>query len=129
MREGAIWMRDNIPGDDIILAFDVITANIIKFYANKEVFSLHSNRNPAYTEIGNPDLYILNGQIRYLVLQPNIVENYPHLKEEVDQLSDLAIKYGGERIHTENQTYTGKNGEILIRPALIIYSLDRIYGE
>ncbi len=129
VREGAIWMRDNIPGDDIILALDATTANIIKFYANKEVFSLHSNRNPAYSEIGNPDLYILNGQIRYLLLQPNIVENYPHLKEEVDQLSDLAIKYGGVPIHTENQTYTGKNGENLIRPALIIYSLDRIYGE
>ncbi len=129
VREGAIWMRDNIPGDSILLALDATTANIIKFYANKEVFSLHSNRNPAYAEIGNPDLYILNGQIRYLVLQPNIVENYPHLREEVDQLRDLAIKYGGVPIHTENQTYIGKNGEILIRPALIIYSLDRIHGE
>jgi hypothetical protein len=57
------------------------------------------------------------------------VENYPHLKEEVDQLSDLAKKYGGVPIHTENQTYTGKNGQILIRPALIIYSLERIHGE
>jgi hypothetical protein len=90
---------------------------------------LHSNKNPAYTQIGNPDLYILNGQIRYLVLQPYIVENYPHLKEEVDQLTDLVNKYGGVPIHTENQTYIGKNGEILIRPALIIYSLDRIHGE
>ena len=129
MREGAIWIRDNIPGNSIILTLDATTANIIKFYANKEVFSLHSNKNPAYAEIGNPDLYILNGQIRYLVLQPNIVENYPHLKEEVDQLSDLAKKYGGVPIHMENQTYTGNNGEILIRPAIVIYSLDRIHGE
>jgi hypothetical protein len=129
VREGAIWIRDNVPGNSIILALDATTANIIKFYANKEVFSLHSNKNPAYTQIGNPDLYILNGQIRYLVLQPYIVENYPHLKEEVDQLTDLVNKYGGVPIHTENQTYIGKNGEILIRPALIIYSLDRIHGE
>jgi len=129
VREGAIWIRDNVPGNSIILALDATTANIIKFYANKEVFSLHSNKNPAYTQIGNPDLYILNDQIRYLVLQPYIVENYPHLKEEVDQLTDLANKYGGVPIHTENQTYIGKNGEILIRPALIIYSLDRIHGE
>ena len=129
VREGAIWIRDNIPGNTILLTLDATTANIIKFYANKEVFSLHSNKNPAYTEIGNPDLYILNGQIRYLVLQPNIVENYPHLKEEVDQLNDLAKKYGGVPIHMENQTYTGNNGEILIRPAIVIYSLDRIHGE
>jgi len=129
VREGAIWIRDNVPDNSIILTIDATTANIIKFYANKEVFSLHSNKNPAYAEIGNPDLHILNGQIRYLMLQPNIVENYPHLKEEVDQLSDLAKKYGGMPIHMENQTYTGNNGEILIRPAIVIYSLDRIHGE
>lgn len=129
VREAAIWIRDNIPGDNIILTLDATSANIIKFYANKEVFSLHSNKNPAYTEIGNPDLHILNEEIRYLVLQPNIVENYPHLKEEVDQLRDLANKYGGVPIHIENQTYTGKDGEILIRPTIIIYSLDGINDE
>ena len=84
VREAAIWIRDNIPGNSIILSLDATTGNIIKFYANKEVFSLHSNKNPAYAQIGNPDLNILNGQIQYLVLQPNIVENYPHLKEEVE---------------------------------------------
>jgi 4-amino-4-deoxy-L-arabinose transferase-like glycosyltransferase len=129
VREAALWIRDNIPGDNIILTLDATSANIIKFYANKEVFSLHSNKNPAYTEIGNPDLHILNDQIRYLVLQPNIVENYPHLKEEVDQLRDLAKKYGGVPVHIENQTYAGKNGEILFRPAIIIYSLDGINDE
>lgn len=129
VRETAIWIRDNIPGDNIILTLDATSANIIKFYANKEVFSLHSNKNPAYTEIGNPDLHILNDQIRYLVLQPNIIENYPHLKEEVDQLRDIANKYGGVPIHIENQTHTGMGGEILIRPAVIIYSLDGINDE
>ena len=129
VREGAIWIRNNTRDNSIILALDATTANIIKFYAHKEVFSLHSNKNPAYAEIGNPDLHILNGQIRYLVLQPNIAENYPHLKEEVDELHDLAKKYGGIPVHMENQTYTGDNGEILIRPAIIIYSLDKIHGE
>jgi 4-amino-4-deoxy-L-arabinose transferase-like glycosyltransferase len=129
VREAAVWIRDNIPGDNIILTLDATSANIIKFYANKEVFSLHSNKNPAYTEIGNPDLHILNDQIRYLALQPNIIENYPHLKEEVDQLRDIANKYGGVPIHIENQTYTDIDGEILIRPAVIIYSLDGINDE
>jgi hypothetical protein len=63
------------------------------------------------------------------VLQPNIIENYPHLKEEVDQLRDIANKYGGVPIHIENQTYTDIDGEILIRPAVIIYSLDGINDE
>jgi 4-amino-4-deoxy-L-arabinose transferase-like glycosyltransferase len=129
VREGAIWIRDHIQGDTIVLTVDATTANIIKFYSNKEVFSLHSNKNPAYTEISNPDLYILSGQIKYLMLQPNIAENYPHLREEVNQLSDLALKYGGVPIHMENQTYINKTGETAIRPAVIIYSLDKINGE
>ena len=129
VREGALWIRNNTPDNSIILALDATTANIIKFYAHREVFSLHSNKNPAYAEIGNPDLHILNGQLRYLVLQPSIAENYPHLKEEVDELHDLAKKYGGIPIHMENQTYTGNDGEILFRPAIVIYSLDRIHGE
>jgi len=129
VREGAIWIRNNIPDDRILLTLDATTANIIKFYANKEVVSLHSNRNPAYTEIGNPDLYILNGQIHYLVSQPNIADSYPHLRDEVEELNKLVIKHSGVPIHIENQTYTGKNGEILIKPALIIYSLDGIQEE
>jgi 4-amino-4-deoxy-L-arabinose transferase-like glycosyltransferase len=129
IREAALWIRDNISGDNIILTLDATSANIIKFYANKEVFSLHSNKNPAYTQIGNPDLHILNDQIRYLVLQPYIVENYPHLKEEVDQMRDLAKKYGGVPIHMANQTYIGNDGEILIRPTIIIYSLEGINNK
>jgi len=31
--------------------------------------------------------------------------------------------------HIWNQTYAGKNGEILIKPAMIIYSLEGIQGE
>ena len=129
VREGAVWIKNNIPDSGILLTLDAPTANIIKFYSNNEVFSLHSNRNPAYTEIVNPDLFILNGQINYLVSQPYMAENYPHLRDEVDQMNDLVIKYGGIPVHTVNETYYGKNGEILIRPAIIIYALNGIKGN
>jgi len=41
----------------------------------------------------------------------------------------LVIKYGGIPVHTVNETYYGKNGEILIRPAIIIYALNGIKGN
>lgn len=129
VREAAIWMRDNIPEDHIMLTLDAPTANIIKFYSNIEAFSLHSNKNPAYAEIVNADLYIMSGQVHYLVSQPNIVEVSPHLKDELKKINNLVIKYNGVPIHTEYETHVEKNGQILIRPAIIIYSLEEILGE
>jgi hypothetical protein len=128
IREAAVWIRDNVPDNQTILASDARTANIIKFYANNEALSLHSNRNPAYIEVSSPDLHILDGQIHYLVLQPHITEGFPYLIEEVKLLNKLITKYDALPIHTENETYTGSNGEILQRPALIIYSLNGTQG-
>ena len=126
-REGAIWIRDNIPIDATLLTMDTPMANIIKYYANNEVFSLHSNNNPAYTKIENPDLYILNGQINYLVYESYRAERSTYLKEEAEELNDLVTKYNAVPIHTEYKTLAN-NGKNMTKPAIIIYSLDRIHG-
>ena len=125
-REGAIWIRDNVPQKGIFLTIDIRTANVIRYYANNEALSLHSNNNPAYIQIDNPDLPILNGKIDYLVYETYLVEQFPYLKGEAKELNQLIIKYSGIPIHTEYETYTDTNGKNLIKPALIIYSLDGI---
>lgn len=129
IREAALWIGDNVPNNQTFLTADARTANIIKFYANNEALSLHSNRNPAYIDLGNPDLHILNDQIQYLVLQPHIADRFPYLTEEVRLIHKLIIKHGAVPIHIENETYAGVNGEILNRHAIIIYSLDDIRGN
>ena len=123
-REGAIWIKNNIPSDKILLTLDVRTANIIKFYANNEVFSLHASMNPAYTKIVNPDMAILSGRIDYIVYEAYLPEQYPYLKNEAEQLNELIKKYDAVRIHTEYETYV-ENGDKMIKPALMIFSLER----
>ena len=125
-REGAIWIRDNISHKGVFLALDTRTANVIKYYSNNNALALHSNNNPAYIQVDNPDQFILNGKIDYLVYEVYLAEQLRYLKEEAKELNQLITKYNAIPIHTEYKTYTDNNGKNLIKPALIIYSLDRI---
>jgi 4-amino-4-deoxy-L-arabinose transferase-like glycosyltransferase len=122
-RESAIWIRDNIPGGGF-LTLDIRTANIIKYYSNNDAFSLHANQNPAYTKVENPDLAILNGEIDYLVYDVYLAERFGYLKEEKSKINELVIKYNATPIHTEYNSYLDKYGKNLIKPAIIIYSLN-----
>jgi 4-amino-4-deoxy-L-arabinose transferase-like glycosyltransferase len=124
VREASMWIRDNIPHDSVFLSLDTRTANVIKFYSNNDALALHANRNPAYIRIDNPDLYVLNGKVDYLVYEVYLAEQVPYLKGEVKKLTQLITKYNGIPIHTEYQTYVDDKGKKLIKPALIIYSLD-----
>lgn len=123
-REGAIWIRDNLPGGAAFLTLDIRTANIIKYYSNNDAFSLHANQNPAYTKVENPDLAILQGEIDYLVYDVYLAERFGYLKEEKSEINELVIKYNATPIHTEYDSYLDKNGKNLIKPAIIIYSLN-----
>jgi 4-amino-4-deoxy-L-arabinose transferase-like glycosyltransferase len=127
-REVALWIRDNLSTDGVLLTLDTPMANIIKYYANNEVFSLHANKNPAYTKIETADLSILNGQIHYLVYESYRVELAGYLKEEAEEMNDLRMKYNAVPIHTEYKSHIGSKGQNLTKPAVIIYSLDRIQG-
>jgi hypothetical protein len=122
-RDGALWIKDNVPPGKF-LTMDIRTANIIKYYSNNEAFSLHSNQNPAYTKLDQPDLAILNGKINYLVYDVYLAERFGYLKEEQDKLIDLVTKYNGIPIYTEYETFIDENGHSSIKPAFIIYSLN-----
>ncbi|HEY7777973.1 MAG TPA: glycosyltransferase family 39 protein [Nitrososphaeraceae archaeon] len=126
-REAAIWIRDNLPNDSVLLTLDTPMANIIKYYSNNEVFSLHSNKNPAYTKIETADLSILSGQIHYLVYESYRAERSAYLKEEAEEMNDLRMKYDAVPIYIQYKGHIGGNNQNLT-PAIIIYSLDRIQG-
>lgn len=125
-RDGAIWIRDNVPQEAVFLTLDSRTANIIKYYSNNIAVSLHANKNPAYFEVISPDLPILNDEIQYLVYEVYQAEQLPYLKEEAREMRQLITKYNGTAIHTENKIYMDNNGKNLIKPAIIIYSLNTL---
>jgi hypothetical protein len=103
---------------------DTPMANIIKYYSNNEVYSLHANKNPAYTKIANSDLSILNGEIDYLVFEKYRIEKAPYLEEEADELLDLVTKYGAIPIYSEYKT-PASNAKNTTDAAIIIYTLNK----
>lgn len=123
-REAAIWLKDNIPNTATLLTLDTRTANVIKFYSNNDVFSLHGNKNPAYDTIGNSDLAVLSGKIKYLVYETHLAERLPYLKQEADEMNRLVQKFNGTSIHIEYKSQVDNKGKITLEPALIIYSLN-----
>jgi 4-amino-4-deoxy-L-arabinose transferase-like glycosyltransferase len=128
-RDGSIWIRDNVPPGAVFLTLDSRTANAIKYYSNNNAFSLHANKNPAYVQINNPDLPILNNDIDHLVYDAHLLDNLPYLIEEEREMRQLIAKYNGSAIHAEYESSIDINGKKLIKPALIIYSLDPIKEE
>ena len=92
IRDGAIWIRDNIPDGGQFLTLDIRTANIIKYYSNNNAFSLHSNENPAYNKVENRDLAILHGEIDYLVYEVYLAEQVRYLKEEESEMKETCNK-------------------------------------
>jgi 4-amino-4-deoxy-L-arabinose transferase-like glycosyltransferase len=123
-REAALWVRDYLNDNSTLLTMDTPMANIIKYYSNNEVYSLHANKNPAYTKIANSDLSILNGEIDYLVFEKYRIEKAPYLEEEADELLDLVMKYGGIPIYSEYKTPTS-NTKNTTDAAIIIYTLNK----
>jgi 4-amino-4-deoxy-L-arabinose transferase-like glycosyltransferase len=119
-REGALWIRDNLP-HGVFLTIDTRTANIIKFYSHNDAISLHSNNNPAYTQIENPDIPILNGQINYLVYETFLVNQLPYLKEEAKELNQLITKHNAVPVHIEYENTGDKKST---KPVLVIYTLN-----
>ena len=119
-RASALWIRDNLP-QGVFLTLDTRTANVIKFYSHNDAIALHSNNNPAYTQIENPDLPILDGKINYLVYEAFLVNQLPYLKEEAKELNKLILKYNAVPVHTEYENVHGKKS---IKPVLVIYTLN-----
>jgi 4-amino-4-deoxy-L-arabinose transferase-like glycosyltransferase len=119
-RASALWIKDNLP-QGVFLTLDTRTANVIKFYSNNDAVALHSNNNPAYTQIENPDIPILNGKIDYLVYEAFLVDRLPYLQQEAKELNQLIIKYNAVPVHIEYENASDKNST---KPVLVIYTLN-----
>ena len=122
-REAATWIRDNVDQKGVYLTVATRTANLIMYYSNNDAIALHANNNPAYKRIDSADLPILNGKINYLVNEPYLVELFPYLRQDSREINNLVIKYNAIPIHTEYGTYVDNSGRNIVKPAIIIYSL------
>ena len=102
-RETGLWFKDNtLPGAQI-LAIGPTIANLIQFYGYRKthMLSISANplqRNPSYDPIVNPDNYLRNGDVHYIVWD---AYSAGRSKFFSDKLMNFVHRYNGRPVHSE----------------------------
>ena len=111
VREAVIWIRENTNEESKVLTIHSSTANLVKFYSNRDAIPLKSNKNPAYISLKDADLAILNNKINFLIYEPHISEKFPTLEPVKDKMKKYITRYNATlvfSIYPEN-THNKKN--------------------
>ena len=130
-REAAIWIKENVPQDAAFMTIHSSIGNIIKFYSNHDALSMNVNpnpgrHNPSYTPILNIDLMILTGQVQYLVYDVYSGEISANVQEKAQDMLYYIDKYDARAIHTEYGTFRSDDGQIVTKPAVVVYRIDNL---
>ena len=118
-REVAMWIKHNTKEDSAILTDHMPLANIIRFYSNRDVFTVEVSSNPSYIDVDNPALLILNKNITLMVqdLDPKFSRNRLNLElEKYVEFFDPKLIYTAYR----QQTTNGTSNSI---PAMKVYQM------
>ncbi len=124
-REAGSWIQANVPANARMLAIGPSMANIIEFYGARSIYGLSVSpnplhRNPTYDPINNPDLGIRSTAIQYLVWDSFSASRTPYFS---DKLLGYVQKYNGRAIHTENILVGDAQGNLVLKPVIIIYEV------
>ncbi|HEX9013144.1 MAG TPA: glycosyltransferase family 39 protein [Anaerolineaceae bacterium] len=124
-REAGAWVEAHVPSGSVMLAVGPSMANIIEFYGHRKVFGLSVSpnplfRNPSYTPINNPDLYLRKAEIQYIVWDSFSAERTPFFSSK---LLEYVQKYNGRVAHIQSVLVTGPDGKSVAKPVIIIYEV------
>jgi hypothetical protein len=100
-------------------------ANILQFYGRHRVYGLSvsanpRDRNPAYTPVSNPDLWVRSGRVQYLVWDSYSAERTPFF---TDKLKKLVDRYHGVAVHTATVDVPTSSGGTAPKPVVVIYQV------
>lgn len=124
-REAGTWVKENIPAFARMMTIGPSMANILQFYGERRAYGLSVSpnplhRNPSYTPIHNPDLQIRRTDLNYLVWDSFSAARSPFFS---DKLLGYVNKYNGRAVHTENISVVDSNGNLVLKPVIIIYEV------
>lgn len=129
-REAAQWIAENTPEGSVFMTIGPSMGNVIKFYSNRDTMAISTNPNPAahnpsYKPIINPDYMLRSGQIQYIVYDMFSAARTQHF---ADKVLYYAEKFDGHLVYSEYETYTDKEGNVVSKPAILIYVINDIKG-
>ncbi len=124
-REAGEWVREHVPEGARLLALGPSMANIIQFYGDRKVYGLSVSpnplhRNPVYEPVHNPDYKLRNSDIQFLVWDSYSAGRSSFFSDKLQRYAD---RYNGRVVHTETVEVRTPAGEIVDKPAIIIYEV------
>jgi hypothetical protein len=124
-REAGLWLRENAPQGAELLSIGPSTANILEFYGRRRTYGLSvssnpHNRNPAYLPVANPDRWVRDGRVQYVVWDSYTADRTPFFAAKIDA---LANRYHGVAVFTATVPVRTPSGTISRNPVVIIYQV------
>jgi hypothetical protein len=124
-REAGAWIRGNVPDGAQLLAVGPSMANILQFYGRHKVYGLSVSanpheRNPAYVPVSNPDRWIRDGKVQYLVWDSYSAARTPFFTQHLRALVD---KHHGVAVYTASVDLSTPSAGITAKPVVIVYQV------
>ena len=123
VREAVKWLGENTSNESKVLTIHSSSANMVKFYANRDAIPIKTNKNPSYANLENADLAILNNKIDYLVYEPYISEKFPTLEKIKDKMKKYIVRYNATLVFAVYPENTHNEIRKTNEPMVSIYQL------
>lgn len=124
-REAGRWLAANTPKGSTVLTLGPSMANIIQYYGHRRSYGLSVSpnplrRNPSYEPLPNPDRWLRNNDLQYVVWDSFSAGRSAFFAE---RLMVLIRRYHGRVVHTEYVDGTDRTGARVPVPVIIIYEV------
>ena len=124
-REAGEWLKQNAPADSQLLSIGPSMANILQFYGGHRSYGLSvspnpHDRNPAYLPVANPDRWVRDGEVQYVVWDSYTAARTPFFAAKI---TALANRYHGVKVFTASIPMRTPSGQESQNPVVIIYQV------
>ncbi|MFG1673126.1 glycosyltransferase family 39 protein [Micromonospora sp. NPDC049282] len=124
-REAGRWLTDHTPDGSVILTLGPSMSNIIRYYGQRQSYGLSVSpnplhRNPSYVALNNPDGWLRNNNLHYIVWDSFSARRSAFF---ADRLNTLVRRYHGRVVHTEYVGGVDASGRDVPVPVIIIYEV------
>ncbi|WP_146179939.1 glycosyltransferase family 39 protein [Micromonospora sp. RP3T] len=124
-REAGRWLTDHTPDGSVILTLGPSMSNIIRYYGQRQSYGLSVSpnplhRNPSYVALNNPDGWLRNNNLHYIVWDSFSARRSTFF---ADRLATLVRRYHGRIVHTEYVGGADASGRAVPVPVIIIYEV------
>jgi len=114
-REFGLWAKEHTPSDARFLTIGPSIGNVLRFYGHRESVALSVSpdprfRNPAYVPVRNPDLWLRESGLHYIVWDFYSADRSAFYNA---RLMHYVRKYGGTAVYA---VYEEPNGSLVAAP-------------